>query len=451
MPWPSSPTIDQTYQPDPPDGSTYVYRGDGKWDVQIPPAAATLADYYTKTEEDAAHGALEDYADAAVAVLEAAAAAAYIPLTQKSTNNGVASLNSSGKVPTSELSLVKGDVGLGNVDNTSDANKPVSTAAQTALDLKAAIAGQTFTGDVIVDKTGNAELKSKGTTTAYVTADSPVTTNAGWRLSRGGSKRFEVRLSTEAESGANAGSHINLYAFEDDGVTQLFIGQIVRATRVLSFGVAPKVGTDVIWHAGNDGPASGLNADLLDNFHASSFVRTINTVSPDGSGNVALTVAGIGGVALSSVVTAGTGSQTAPSGSTYWNGSATPTTSDRRRIDTATVSHTATATGRRLRVTYQANFVPSSDVTINNVTLGLALFRDSDANAIDWVHISPGHRANGTDIYSTPDSVHASFIVTAPDASSHTYHVAVISRSSGAVIDVGDLSRRHLSIQEYAA
>jgi len=32
--------------------------------------------------------------------------------------------------------IVKGDVGLGNVDNTSDANKPVSTATQTALDTK---------------------------------------------------------------------------------------------------------------------------------------------------------------------------------------------------------------------------------------------------------------------------------------------------------------------------
>lgn len=36
-----------------------------------------------------------------------------------------------------DLALVKGDVGLGNVDNTSDANKPVSTATQTALDAKA--------------------------------------------------------------------------------------------------------------------------------------------------------------------------------------------------------------------------------------------------------------------------------------------------------------------------
>lgn len=38
---------------------------------------------------------------------------------------------------TTPTGIVKGDVGLGNVDNTSDLNKPVSTAQQTALDLKA--------------------------------------------------------------------------------------------------------------------------------------------------------------------------------------------------------------------------------------------------------------------------------------------------------------------------
>lgn len=54
----------------------------------------------------------------------------------------------------STLGLVKADVGLGNVDNTSDANKPVSTAQQTALDAKQAldsdlttIAGLTATTD----------------------------------------------------------------------------------------------------------------------------------------------------------------------------------------------------------------------------------------------------------------------------------------------------------------
>jgi len=46
------------------------------------------------------------------------------------------------------LALAKGDVGLGNVDNTSDASKPVSTATQTALDLKAPLASPTLTGTV---------------------------------------------------------------------------------------------------------------------------------------------------------------------------------------------------------------------------------------------------------------------------------------------------------------
>jgi hypothetical protein len=49
---------------------------------------------------------------------------------------------------TAPTGLVKGDVGLGSVDNTSDANKPVSTATTTALNLKANIANPTFTGTV---------------------------------------------------------------------------------------------------------------------------------------------------------------------------------------------------------------------------------------------------------------------------------------------------------------
>jgi hypothetical protein len=45
-------------------------------------------------------------------------------------------------------SVTKAQVGLGNADNTSDAAKPVSTATQTALNLKAPIASPTFTGTV---------------------------------------------------------------------------------------------------------------------------------------------------------------------------------------------------------------------------------------------------------------------------------------------------------------
>lgn len=45
------------------------------------------------------------------------------------------------------LSLVKADVGLNNVDNTSDVNKPISTATATALGLKATILNPAFTGN----------------------------------------------------------------------------------------------------------------------------------------------------------------------------------------------------------------------------------------------------------------------------------------------------------------
>lgn len=45
----------------------------------------------------------------------------------------------------SDLIPTKTQIGLGNVNNTSDANKPVSTAQQTALDLKQDIATLPFT------------------------------------------------------------------------------------------------------------------------------------------------------------------------------------------------------------------------------------------------------------------------------------------------------------------
>ena len=44
------------------------------------------------------------------------------------------------KVSTAVAALTKSSVGLGNVDNTADSAKPVSTAVQTALDLKATVA-----------------------------------------------------------------------------------------------------------------------------------------------------------------------------------------------------------------------------------------------------------------------------------------------------------------------
>lgn len=53
-----------------------------------------------------------------------------------------------GHALSSNVTVTATDLTLGNVTNTSDANKPVSTAQQTALDLKANLASPTFTGTV---------------------------------------------------------------------------------------------------------------------------------------------------------------------------------------------------------------------------------------------------------------------------------------------------------------
>jgi stress-induced morphogen len=74
-------------------------------------------------------------------------------------------VNSTPATLKTDLALVKADVGLANVDNTSDANKPVSTAQQTALNLKANIASPTFTG-TLTSAQHNIVVSSLGTTQA---------------------------------------------------------------------------------------------------------------------------------------------------------------------------------------------------------------------------------------------------------------------------------------------
>ena len=62
--------------------------------------------------------------------------------------------------------LDKTAVGLANVDNTSDLNKPISTATQTGLDAKANITGQVFTGNIQTPQinTSKQTLTPTGTT-----------------------------------------------------------------------------------------------------------------------------------------------------------------------------------------------------------------------------------------------------------------------------------------------
>lgn len=74
---------------------------------------------------------------------------------------------------TGEVTLDKNDVGLGNVDNTSDLNKPISTATQTALDDKLDLTGGTMSGNIAMGSNnitglGNPTNDSDAATKGYV-------------------------------------------------------------------------------------------------------------------------------------------------------------------------------------------------------------------------------------------------------------------------------------------
>jgi hypothetical protein len=77
-------------------------------------------------------------------------------------------------VTTTATGITKAMVGLNNVDNSSDLGKPVSTAQQTALDLKAPLASPTFTGTVAGITKAMVGLENVDNTTD---ANKPISTN----------------------------------------------------------------------------------------------------------------------------------------------------------------------------------------------------------------------------------------------------------------------------------
>lgn len=85
------------------------------------------------------------------------------------TNSGTQTLTNktlTSPVINTPTGITKSDVGLSNVNNTTDALKPISTAAQAALDLKAPLASPALTGNATaVNLTVSGDLTVNGTTT----------------------------------------------------------------------------------------------------------------------------------------------------------------------------------------------------------------------------------------------------------------------------------------------
>ena len=117
--------------------------------------------------------------------------------------------------------VTKAMVGLGNVDNTTDALKPISTATQTALDLKAPIASPTFTGTVSgisksmvglgnVDNTTDASKPvSTAAAAALLTAVPSQTGNSGKYLSTNGTSTSWTTVDAPPSQTGNSGKYLS--------------------------------------------------------------------------------------------------------------------------------------------------------------------------------------------------------------------------------------------------
>lgn len=163
--------------------------------------------------------ATKTYVDTAVSNLGSTAASTYVPVSEVGNADGIATLDANARIPLSQLGnlvdgapaaldtlnelaaainddasyaagittalglkaplasptftgtvggITKDMVGLANVDNTTDANKPVSTATQTALNLKANLASPTLTGIPLAPTATTGTNSTQIATTAFV-------------------------------------------------------------------------------------------------------------------------------------------------------------------------------------------------------------------------------------------------------------------------------------------
>jgi hypothetical protein len=228
-------------------------------------------------------GAIEQTAaNAAAAQVSAASAAASAASAAASVANSLSKVNNLSDVASPAVSRT--NLGLGNVDNTSDVNKPVSTAQAAAIALKANIASPTFTGvpagpTAAVDTnttqfattqfyvsqasstlplingtaaigtalrfarsdhvhptdTTRAPIASPTFTTGATVSGSNLTITAAagaaknLTMQSGGLNRWAVTSESTAESGSNAGSNFLLSRYNDAGTYIDSPIQIIRS------------------------------------------------------------------------------------------------------------------------------------------------------------------------------------------------------------------------------
>lgn len=134
-------------------------------------------------------------------------------------------------------------------------------------------------------------------------------------------------------------------------------------------------------------------------------------------------------IAHNSVFTASGSESAAGSGNWPYSATVAPTTSFGHRLDGSTLTHAARRIGAKLRFKYQ---YANTSAGNNGV---LALFRDSENTALDWLGAQSDGATNTRE-----------FLITATDTASHEYKIRTIYINGAATANV----RRLFQVEEFA-
>jgi hypothetical protein len=180
--------------------------------------------------------------------------------------------------------IVSSDVGLGNVNNTSDADKPVSTAQQTALDLKEAISNKSTS--VTTDGASDIKYPSAKAVKTYVDAQiasstvNDATTSAKGIIQLGGDL---AGTGTTAAAPIITDAAISTAKIADDAVTTVKVLDAAIITSKLADGAV------------TNAKITSMSATKLTGVVSSSNggAGTLNGIlQADGNGNVSVATAG---------------------------------------------------------------------------------------------------------------------------------------------------------------
>lgn len=197
---------------------------------------------------------------------------------------------------TSGTSATASDVGLGNVNNTSDADKPVSTATQTALNLKANLESPALTGTPTAPTAAAGTNTTQIATTAFTLAnrgDRYLTTSTSSHSITTGSKTFTV------QSGLSYTATQDVTIVYDGNPT----GQHMHGVVTSYSGTTLVVNVESV--EGSGGPFTAWTINVGGLLTAQGALLEANNLSDVSNPATALT--NIGGVPTSRSINAGTG------------------------------------------------------------------------------------------------------------------------------------------------